>query len=135
MEEQEIVAADMSDSDIEEQEIVIDMPEDAESLKPKKALNMLCPSGVSTFTVFRRNDESGVSGTGVIIDGAVFATGQCVVHWLTLPPKGSIAIFDSMDDFIKIHIGPHPGNKTIITFEDGTQMTFPAEQPEVINGA
>jgi len=29
-----------------------------------------------------------------------------------------------MDDFIKVHILPHPTNKTIITYEDGEQETF-----------
>jgi hypothetical protein len=29
-----------------------------------------------------------------------------------------------MDDFIKVHIKPHPENKTIITYEDGEQETF-----------
>jgi hypothetical protein len=29
-----------------------------------------------------------------------------------------------MDDFIKVHIKPHPTNKTIITFADGEQMRF-----------
>jgi len=29
-----------------------------------------------------------------------------------------------MNDFIKVHIKPHPDNKTIITFEDGEQETY-----------
>jgi len=29
-----------------------------------------------------------------------------------------------MNDFIKVHIKPHPTNKTIITFEDGEQETY-----------
>jgi hypothetical protein len=29
-----------------------------------------------------------------------------------------------MDDFIKVHIKPHPHNKTIITFADGEQETY-----------
>jgi hypothetical protein len=29
-----------------------------------------------------------------------------------------------MNDFIRVHIGPHPANKTIITFQDGEQQTF-----------
>ena len=45
-------------------------------------------------------------------------------HWLYPPPRGGIAVFDSMDDFIKVHIVPHPTNKTIITYEDGEQETF-----------
>ena len=84
----------------------------------------LAPRGLKTFTVCRQKDESGVSGEGVVIEGVVLATGQCIIHWLYPPPRGGIAIFDSMSDFIKVHIEPHPGNKTIITYEDGQQDTF-----------
>ena len=95
----------------------------AEELIPKKP-SRLCPRGIQTFTVARQSDETGVSGEGVVIEGVVLATGQCIAHWLYPRPKGSIAIFDSMNDFIKVHINPHPGNKTIITYEDGEQDTF-----------
>ena len=37
---------------------------------------------------------------------------------------GGIAIFDSMNDFIKVHIQPHPSNRTIITYDDGEQEKF-----------
>ena len=95
----------------------------AETLKPKKPPR-LAPEGIRTFTVARQYDETGVSGEGVVIEGVTLATGQCVVHWLYPPPRGGIAIFDSMNDFIKVHIKPHPTNKTIITFEDGEQETY-----------
>ena len=64
------------------------------------------------------------SGEGVVIEGATFATGHTVIHWLTPAPRGSIAFFDAFDDFLKIHIKPHPTNKTIITFEDGEQTIY-----------
>ena len=79
---------------------------------------------IRTFTVFRAIDETGVSGDGVVIEGVALATGQCIIHWLYPPPRGGIAIFESMDDFIKVHIGPHPANNTIITFQDGEQLKF-----------
>ena len=88
----------------------------------------LAAQGIRTFTVARRADESGVSGTGVVIEGVVLATGQCIVHWLYPPPRGGIAIFDSMDDFIRVHIKPHPINKTIITYQDGEQQQFGGEE-------
>ena len=95
----------------------------AEDLKPKP-LPKLAPRGIRTFTVCRQSDETGVSGEGVVIEGAKLATGQAIIHWLYPPPRGGIAVFDSMDDFIKVHIQPHPSNKTIITYEDGEQETF-----------
>ena len=87
----------------------------------------MAPQGISTFTVCRLSDESGISGTGVVIEGIVLATGQCVVHWLYPAPKGSIAIFDSISDFISVHIKPHLGNETIITYEDGEQHLFKSD--------
>jgi len=113
----------MNDSS-EENNIVEEAPAPSETdLKPKP-LPRLAPQGISTFTVCRQYDESGVSGEGIVIEGAVLATGQCIVHWLYPPPRGGIAIFDSMADFIKVHINPHPSNRTIITYDDGDQELF-----------
>jgi hypothetical protein len=94
-----------------------------QALKPKKPPR-LAPEGIRTFTVARQYDETGVSGEGVVIEGVTLATGQCVVHWLYPPPRGGIAIFDSMNDFTKVHILPHPSNRTIITYDDGEQEKF-----------
>ena len=105
-------------------------PPPSEDLIPK-APPKLAPRGLRAFTVFRKSDESGISGDGVVIEGVELATGQCIVHWLYPPPRGGIAIFESMDDFIKVHIGPHPSNSTIITFQDGEQLKF--GEPESID--
>jgi len=92
-------------------------------LSPKKP-SRLCPQGIQTFTVARQADETGVSGEGVVIEGVLLATGQCIAHWLYPRPRGSIAVFDSMNDFITVHIQPHPGNRTIITYDDGVQDKY-----------
>ena len=99
------------------------MSDKNEDLLPK-APAKLAPRGIQSFTVYRTADETGVSGDGIVIEGVRLATGHCIIHWLYPPPRGGIAIFDSMDDFIKVHIKPHPMNKTIITFDDGEQMRF-----------
>ena len=92
----------------------------AEDLKPKPPANA-APRGIETFTVCRQSDESGISGIGVVIEGVLFATGHVILHWLTPAPRGSISVFDSFNDFKKIHSDPHPTNKTIITWADGRQ--------------
>ena len=92
-----------------------------EDLKPKKLTNR-APEGIRTFTLCRQSDETGVSGEGVVIEGCVFATGHCIVHWLTPAPRGALAIFDTFDDFIKIHVKPHPTNNTIITLFDSNSL-------------
>ena len=98
-------------------------PEEAEDLKPKPPPKR-APRGIRSFTVCRQHDQTGVSGEGVIIEGVVLASGHCIIHWLFPPPRGGIAIFDSLEDFLKVHVKPHPQNKTIITFEDGEQREY-----------
>ena len=97
--------------------------EETEDLKPKPPPKR-APRGIRSFTVCRQHDQTGVSGEGVIIEGVVLASGHCIIHWLFPPPRGGIAIFDSLEDFLKVHVKPHPENKTIITFEDGEQKEY-----------
>jgi hypothetical protein len=80
------------------------------------------PEGMRRFTMRRDFDMSGVSGTGVVLEGVAFSTGVVVIHWLTPPPRGSISVFDSLDQFLSIHVRPHPTNRTVIEFEDGEQL-------------
>jgi hypothetical protein len=74
------------------------------------------------FVMHRTHDVSGVSGTGLVLEGVLFSTGVVVVHWLTPPPRGSISVFDSLDQFLAIHVQPHPDNQSMIVFEDGEQL-------------
>ena len=76
-------------------------------------------AGLRSFAVERQADESGVSGTGIVLEGVVFSTGVTVIHWLTPPPFGSLNIFSSFDQFMAIHVGPHPTNQTRIHWSDG----------------
>ena len=96
-------------------------PDESVDLIPKPPPK-LAPRGIRTFTVCRQHDETGVSGEGV--EGVLLASGHCIIHWLYPPPRGGLAIFDSLQDFEKVHIKPHPTNKTIITFEDGEQTIY-----------
>jgi len=113
---------------VKEETIELEIKEDRD-LTPKPPPK-LAPRGIRTFTVFRESDETGVSGDGIVIEGVELATGQCIIHWLYPPPRGGIAIFESFGDFIKVHIGPHPANNTIITFQDGEQMKFGDKKDE-----
>ena len=104
-------------------EVKEEVSTEPEVLKPKRPTQQ-APEGIRTFTIARQSDETGISGVGVVIEGVVLATGQAIIHWLTPAPRGALAIFDSMDDFIKIHIRPHPGNASILTWDDGEQERF-----------
>jgi hypothetical protein len=81
------------------------------------------PSGIRCFTLRRDEDVSGVSGTGVVLEGTLFSTGVVVVHWLTPPPRGSIAIFDTLDQLLSIHVRPHPENRAVLAFDDGVELS------------
>lgn len=77
--------------------------------------------------MLRRADESGVSGTGRVLDGVVFHTGQVIVCWrgdVNAERRGeqgfsSIALYPCWEAFTRIHVDSHPGNKTEIIFQDG----------------
>jgi hypothetical protein len=73
------------------------------------------------FSLIRRIDESGVSGTGRVLDGVVFHTGQVVVCWRSdldpdNPGYSSLAVYPSWDAFLHVHVRPHPQGATEIRF-------------------
>lgn len=68
----------------------------------------------------RVEDETGISGTGIVLEGIVFSDGTCVTRWTTENSPGrSTNVWDNLGSFIAIHVAPHPSNKTILRFSDG----------------
>lgn len=63
------------------------------------------------FLLRRLEDESGISGTGIVAEGAEFSTGKVVLNWVT--EVRSVAIYDSLDELTAIH--GHDG-KTIVVW-------------------
>ena len=72
---------------------------------------------MKTFQMIRNNDESGVSGTGTVLDGVQFHTGQVVTCWHG--DKSSVGVYDSFDVFWRIHVASHPTNNTEVHWSDG----------------
>lgn len=72
------------------------------------------------FEMSRGNDSSGVSGTGKVVEGVIFDNGQVVIRWVT--ESGCIAVWNSFREFLNVHVLSHPGNDTIIEFEDETYL-------------
>jgi len=66
------------------------------------------------FNLVRLEDETGISGTGLITEGVEFSDGTCIMRWLT--DTSSIAYYASAEDVIAIH--GHAG-KTILQWIDG----------------
>ena len=76
------------------------------------------------FTLVRVRDESGVSGVGRVLDGALFHTGQVVICWRTdigaaKHGHSSLGVYPSWEAFEFIHIKSHPDNATEIEWLPG----------------
>lgn len=97
--------------------IYVDSPEKAKGYGPDPSPGS--PNAGKRMKVFdmeRVNDESGTSGTGLVLSGIIFPDGKVVIRWNT--ETASTTEFDSWEDFEAIHIGKHPGNETKIYFYD-----------------
>lgn len=64
------------------------------------------------FVLNRLEDETGISGTGIVAEGVQFSSGKCVLTWLT--QYTSVAVYDSMDDLLAVH--GHNG-KTLLEWQ------------------
>jgi hypothetical protein len=65
---------------------------------------------VRRFSLDRKVDESGVSGTGRVAEGVVFSNGKVALTWLT--PHTSVCVYDSMEQVRAIH--SHGGKTEIV---------------------
>lgn len=76
------------------------------------------PSEPRLFSLWRRGDETGISGTGRVLDGVVFHNGKVVVCWRSDLRGGhsSVVLYDSWEAFEAVHIAPHPPEQTEIMF-------------------
>jgi uncharacterized protein len=84
--------------------------------------------GLRTFVLRRKVDETGVSGTGDVAEGCVFADGKVAMRWKT--KTASTTFFDSIDDAIKVH--GHDGKTTIVYDDERTDGGD--DQPRDENG-
>jgi hypothetical protein len=75
------------------------------------------------FSLLRHEDTTGVSGTGRVLDGVIFHTGQVVICWRSdmhpqNPGFSSLAIYPSWEAFLHVHVEPHSDAATQIRFHD-----------------
>lgn len=64
------------------------------------------------FYMERVRDESGISGTGKVLEGCVTSSGKCFVEWLGDVP--SDCIYPSFNSFKKVHVDSHPHTAVIV---------------------
>lgn len=62
------------------------------------------------FALMRTEDESGVSGVGVVAEGVQFTNGKCALSWLT--EHSSVAVYDDIATLEAIH--GHNGKTQIV---------------------
>ena len=67
-----------------------------------------------TFYLHRKEDESGVSGTGRIAQGMVFDNGRVAMTWLSDHP--SVTVYDNIGEVQAIH--GHDGKTEVIIDPD-----------------
>lgn len=92
-----------------------------EKLKAKELFNQLDTIYASyqgemnmrRFNLERREDESGISGTGIVVEGVMFSDGSVALRWLT--NTTSWGIYRSMSEVEAIH--GHNG-KTLVRWLD-----------------
>lgn len=53
------------------------------------------------FLLVRERDVTGVSGTGIVAEGAEFTSGLAVLRWLREPY--AVGVFQSVADLVAIH--------------------------------
>lgn len=66
-----------------------------------------------TFDLIRLHDETGISGTGKVAEGAVFMDGTTTLRWLT--KHRSTVVYESAREVLAIH---GHGGKTVMRYHD-----------------
>lgn len=70
------------------------------------------------FWLDRLEDESGVSGDGLVAQGFVFNDGTVALRWVV--PPGSTAVYQSIKDVERIH---GHGGRTLVIWKSQEQST------------
>lgn len=63
------------------------------------------------FHLVRKNDVSGVSGTGIVALGTEYPNGKCTISWNH--ELSCIGVYDSLEQLIEIH---GHGGDTVVRF-------------------
>lgn len=69
-------------------------------------------SNIRKFWLLRSEDASGVSGVGIVAEGAIFTDGSCVIKWLSA--VSSTTLYASITNVEDVH---GHGGKTELIFE------------------
>ena len=88
---------------------------------------------MKAFCMIRNDDESGTSGTGKVLEGVEFSNGKVAISWCSeKTPVSSTTVFDTFDEFKKIHIDQHPTNGTEIEWYGIAEVKKRKQKPKEI---
>lgn len=71
------------------------------------------------FALVRPHDITGISGTGLVMQGVVFSDGRVAARWVTEGRPRSTVLWDDFASWYDVHVAPHPENESVVLFEDG----------------
>jgi hypothetical protein len=86
---------------------------------------------VRRFHLKRIEDETGISGTGLVTDGIEFADGSVIMKWNT--ETTSVALYKSMEDVLTIH---GHGGRTVVEYTEEDFEVWPSllvSEPEALH--
>lgn len=69
-----------------------------------------------TFQLYRREDATGVSGTGIVAEGVMFGDGRVALRWCVPGSPSFTNVGDSIDDVRAIH--GHGGLTDIVWIDE-----------------
>ena len=84
-----------------------------------------------TFKLVRTEDVSGVSGTGVVCEGALFSDGHAVIHWTGSPHPTTTPHPDGLDSVMYVH--GHEGKTRLVWDDDQPPPGFSEEDIEFLH--
>lgn len=67
------------------------------------------------FVLQRTEDESGVSGTGMVAEGTLFTNGKVVLAWVS--DIKSVTVYENMEELDQIH--GHGGKSHVVWIDAG----------------
>jgi len=112
-----IVAAGKAQAAQDEASRVLRKPGPKPRLPTVAERNPLTTSNTRTFKLVRVQDETGISGTGVVAEGIEFTNGWCALSWLTA--MHSVAVYPNVRAVQAIH---GHNNRTRVVFDDGQTL-------------
>jgi hypothetical protein len=67
------------------------------------------------FYLNRVKDETGISRTGRVLEGVLTQSGKVITEWR--PPMSTIGVYNSMQEFLTIHVDCHPSCNEVVWVE------------------